>query len=645
MGETMRNQAAIVLLALILATSGCSISMPSMPWSKSSLPADPTAEALFEEGNRYFDNKSYTRAIDRFQRIKSEHPFSPVLTQTELKIADAYFLNKQYPEAINAFKEFQNLHPTNENIPFVIYRLGQAHFDQFTSIDRDQKNTEIAKGYFANVITTYPKSPYAAEAREKLAKCIAYLAEHDFNVAYFYYQQEKFPAARDRFEEIVRKYQDTPTAVKSLFYLGESYRREKNGVKATLAYEALIQHYPESQFASQAKAQLAQLEKEKHDPLAMLLMRDRRPAASAPAPDTQTAKETKTEKLKELNLVAKTEVVHEEPGDEKGFLSRVANTLNPFSSSDSGKKKEEKKPESGIDVMVQQKQAEKEKSDGFFASLWPFGGSETKTESKKDAGGSTPLVNQIDASLKQKGIDSTPQEVAMNPPAADLPKVDEAPPPQTMDTAKLLDKIDMTLEKDGKSGTDLPPTPEAAAAFKDPDAAQEMVAKAAAKNQPSESPMTSGLLSSIDQKLQSKGVNPSQFELPPSAVESKTSVSKKEPVNKVELEPKLAVEKGPLFLAPTDIPEPTQPSSAPQASSEDKNAEATEKPQDPAERQIPKSIVKGPSLIQPASAAPKPAEQKKPTAAPGEDEEPKGVLDYLKQDIEGVSKVLNPFQW
>ena len=385
MGGPMRTQFAVVLLALTLAISGCSISMPSMPWSKSSLPADPNAEALFQEANRYFDAKSYTRAIDLFQRIKTDHPFSPLLTQTELKMADAYFLNKQYPEAINAFKEFQSLHPTNENMPFVIYRLGQSHFDQFTSVERDQKNTEIAKGYFATVITTYPKSPYAADAKEKLAKCIVYLAEHDFNIAYFYYQQEKFPAARDRFEEIVRKYQDTATAVKSLFYLGESYRKEKNGVKAVLAYEALIQHYPETKYASQARAQLAQLEKEKHDPLAMLLMRDRRPAASATASGTQTAQETKTEKLKELNLVAKTEVVYEEPGDEKGFLSRVANTLNPFSSSDTGKKKEEKKPESGIDLLVQQKQAEKEKSNGFFASLWPFGGSDTKTDSKKES--------------------------------------------------------------------------------------------------------------------------------------------------------------------------------------------------------------------------------------------------------------------
>src|SRR5690242_11025945 len=328
----MKMKCLLCLFCLAVSSSGCSsISMPSMPsfsW-RSGPKADATAEALFDEGMRSFNEKRYVRAIDNFSKLRTDYPFSPQVTQVELKIADAYYLNQQYPEAINAFKEYQSMHPTNENIPFVLLRLGQAHFDQFTSTDRDQKNTEIAKGYFENVITSYPKSPEAAQAREKLAKCLEYLAEHEFTVAEFYFKQEKYPAARDRFEEIVRKYKDTPTAVKSLFYLGESYRNEKNAIRANLAYEALIQHYPQSQYAAQAKTQMALVEKEKHDPLALLLMRDRRPSG-APAPEVK--EDPALAKLKDLNLVAKTEVVHEEPGDNKSFLSRVADKLNPFSS-------------------------------------------------------------------------------------------------------------------------------------------------------------------------------------------------------------------------------------------------------------------------------------------------------------------------
>src|SRR5688572_11218568 len=532
----MKNKFPLALLAVVIGSSGCSsLSMPSVPWFKSAAPVDPTAEALFAEGSRYLNEKKYARAIDVLQKLKSGHPFSPLLTETELKIADAYYLNEQYPEAVTAFKEFQSLHAPNENISFVILRLGQAHLNQFTSVDRDQKNTEIAKGYFETVITNHPKSPHAPEAAEKLAKCIQYLSEHEFNVAFFYHQQEKYPAAIDRFEEIVRKYKGTPAAIKSLYYLGESYRKEKNSVRASLAYEALIQHYPETKFAVEAKTQLAQLDKEKQDPLALLLMRDRRPGAALPA---ETKEEPALSKLKDLNLVAKKELVYEEPGAEKGMLRRVADKLNPFSSSDEPK-------ESATELLVRRKEAEKE-SSGIFASLWPFGKQSSSSNSKPSQ--NTGLVGNIDDSLKQRGIDTAGQ-ANLTPPVANLPKNDEAPP-QTMDTGVLLGSIDSTLQKGGKN-PELPPAPEASAAFKDPAAAQQATVKTTT---PAQSPASSGLLSSIDQKLKSQGVEPARFELPPSPAEVTESAVKNTPPAKVELEPKVSAGKGPLFLAPAELP-------------------------------------------------------------------------------------------
>ena len=340
-----------LILALCVMLPACSsVSLPSLPWSGSAAKADPTAEALFEEGTRNFNDKKYVRAIDSFTKIKTDHPFSPLVTQAELKVADAHYLNEQFPEAINLFKEFQDLHPTSEHLPFVTLRLGQAHFDQFTAVDREQKNTELAKGYFEAVITKYPKSPQAAIAKTKLAQAVEYLAEHEFSAAEFYFKQQKFAAARDRFEEIVRKYRDTPTAVKSLYFLGESYRQEKNGPRATLAYEALIQRYPQSKYAADARTQLALVEKEKRDPLDLLLMRDRRPGA-APAPEVK--EDPALAKLKDLNLVAKNEVVYEEPGAEKGFFRRVTEKINPFSSSSSSKfKPRTLSPSQALDLMA-----------------------------------------------------------------------------------------------------------------------------------------------------------------------------------------------------------------------------------------------------------------------------------------------------
>lgn len=636
----MRTRMTACLLVAIFCAAGCSMpSMPALPWSGPTADASRSAEALYADGMRYFKEKRYARAIDSLSKIKTDHPFSPLLIDAELKVADAYYLNQQYPEAIAAFKEFQSLHPNNENIPFVVFRLGQSHFDQFTATDREQKNTEIAKGYFETVVNNYAKSPVAPQAREKLAKCIEYLSEYDFNVANFYFQQEKYAAARDRFEEIVRKYNRTPAAEKSLFFLGESYRKEKNNIRAGLAYEALLQHYPEGKFTREAKIQLAQLDKDRQDPLAMLLMRDRRsgPTGAADVPqDIARPKEIP-------NLVAKTDVVYEEPGQDKGVFRRVVDKINPFSSSDDGKKKvEEKKPESAIDLMAKRKAAEKE-SPGMLSRLWPFG-SDEKNDTKKQKpadGKSTQLVDQVDKNLQGKGVDSKVQTAALRAPASDIAKLAGAPRAQPSDTSKLLGDIDANLKKSGASTNQLPAPPEAAPVFRNPVAAQAAVASATKAAEQPKSPGASGLLGSIDQKLKGQGLEPAKFEPAP---QIKPDTSRQAAPKTVELEPKLPQEKGPLFLAPGVIPAQEKATLAQTPTPDEKKAAAAElKPVEPASREFARSLVKGPTLAPAAQVAnQKPAAAKSPASG---GEESKGAFDQLKQDIDSIGKALNPFRW
>ncbi|HXF76585.1 MAG TPA: hypothetical protein VNN13_10875, partial [Methylomirabilota bacterium] len=374
--------------------------------------------------------------------------------------------------------------------------------------------------------------------------------------------------------------------------------------------------------------------KEKRDPLAMLLMRDRRPAAG-PAPEIK--EDPALAKLRDVNLIAKTEVVYEEPGPEKGFFRRVAEKLNPFSSSDDKDKKgEEKKNESAIELLAKREAQKKEASGGFLASLWPFGSKNNKEAARTTEPASNTLISQLDGSLKQKGIDVAASPATLKPPPADLPKENEKPKPQpTMDTVALLSSIDANLEKGGKKAGELPPPPEPAEGFKVA-AAQERLAKATQSQAPKDI-QTSGILSSIDQKLKAQGVEPSQFEKPPTAEEIKAA-QKAKPTS-VELEPKLALEKGPLFLNPAEAPAPSvKPSETKEAIRPANQPESSDGALAPPSR----VLVKGPIQPQVASAT-KPAESRKAATTP--DDEPKGALEQIRQNIESVGKVLNPFSW
>jgi hypothetical protein len=386
----------------------------------------------------------------------------------------------------------------------------------------------------------------------------------------------------------------------------------------------------------EAKTQLAQVEKEKHDPMALLLMRDRRPTGGA---TPEVKEDPALAKLRDLNLVQKKEVVFEEPGAEKGFLTRVSETLNPFSSSSNNK--DEKKPDSAVELLAKRNEEKKKaESEGFLTSLWPFGSKDNKSSAKVGDASSTALVSQIDESLNQKGIDSSTRQAALKPPTADLPKSDPVakPVPKT-DTTVLLSSIDSNLKKEGKNVDEMPAPPEAAAAFRDTAATQAAIAKARESQQTRASTdvQSSGILGSIDQKLKAQGVEASKFEPPPTAEEIKAAAAQRPQTRTVELEPKVTLEKGPLFLNPAETKSQEKVGEQ-ETKTTDGDTDSAEISKEPPNR----VLVKGP--VQPQStAAAKSAETKK--TGLGQDDQPKGAFEQIRQDMESVSKALNPFQW
>jgi hypothetical protein len=62
--------------------------------------------------------------------------------------------------------------------------------------------------------------------------------------------------------------------------------------------------------------------------------------------------------------------------------------------------------------------------------------------------------------------------------------------------------------------------------------------------------------------------------------------------------------------------------------------------QQPAASEAPRNLVRGP--VQPQTST-KPPEPRK--RAPGEEVESKGLLESIGDDIDGLSKMLNPFRW
>jgi outer membrane protein assembly factor BamD len=216
-------------------------------------------EVLYREGLVRFNKRDYSEALKRFQELKSNFPDNPPYTLwAELKVGDCHFLKKEYVEAIAAYEEFKKIHPTHEEMPYVQYQIGMSHFKQMLSLDRDQTATKKALSNFEYLIANFPPSLFTEKAKEKIGICRKQLADHEFYVGNYYYRQNNYGAASNRFEELLARFPKMANEDEILFLLGKSYLELDQVDKARGTLNRIVYEYPQSSHSRETKRLLEQ---------------------------------------------------------------------------------------------------------------------------------------------------------------------------------------------------------------------------------------------------------------------------------------------------------------------------------------------------------------------------------------------------
>jgi outer membrane protein assembly factor BamD len=212
-----------------------------------------------------FQRRNYVRAIETFQEVIYNYPFSKYAILSELRIADCHFGMEEYEISVQSYEDFIRLHPVHEEVAYATYRLGLCHYHQRLKPGRDQSETEMAMVQFQILLSLYPESAHAEDARAKTSDCEESLARHNFLVARFYFKQNNYWAASSRFEKIWRNYPDSGYAEEALFRQAECYDRLSRGKEAILFYGQLVSRFPDSAFCETALSRKAELERKSRE--------------------------------------------------------------------------------------------------------------------------------------------------------------------------------------------------------------------------------------------------------------------------------------------------------------------------------------------------------------------------------------------
>ncbi|MGH7897127.1 MAG: outer membrane protein assembly factor BamD [Candidatus Binatia bacterium] len=249
-----------------------------------------------ENAKKAMQEESYDFAIQQYQTLLEEYPFSDYSEEAQLKIGQAQYMNEQYAEAIASFQDFQRMHPTNPNIAVTEYYTALAYMDQMGAKDRDQKAADNAQAHLHSVIERHPESPFVAEARQKLKECRTVLADHELTIAKFYLTWGNPVGAEARLRYLLENYTDTDVAGQALAYFASYFRKRGDLTRSALAYASLISQYPQNPDISKATEEIEDLKQKQittpEAPLPALVESLGRPSLAAAAKPAEVKPET-----------------------------------------------------------------------------------------------------------------------------------------------------------------------------------------------------------------------------------------------------------------------------------------------------------------------------------------------------------------
>ena len=182
-----------------------------------------SVEELYFEAYGYLRKDNYEKAASTFEEVERQHPYSSWAPRAEIYAAYAFYLAQKYDKAVDILEVFIQTHPGHENVAYAYYLLGLCYYEQISTVDRDQKMTELAFQTFDELVRRFPDSSYAKDARLKMDLTIDHLAGRDMDIGRFYLEIHQPIAAINRFKRVIDKFQTTIHVAEALYRLVEAY--------------------------------------------------------------------------------------------------------------------------------------------------------------------------------------------------------------------------------------------------------------------------------------------------------------------------------------------------------------------------------------------------------------------------------------
>jgi outer membrane protein assembly factor BamD len=247
----LKRARQVLAAAAVLVLVGCSSTGTKGP-------DDPTAgwsaERLYQDAKAEMNAGRWGDARKRLEAVEARYPFGTFAQQALIDQAYVNWKDEEPEQALAAIDRFQQQYPNHPGTDYMLYLKGlitftppSANFMDVTRQDpseRDPKGLRQSYEAFGELLSRYPDSRYATDARQRMTWLVNTIAQNEVHVARYYYERGAYVAAANRAQTVVTDFQGVPVSEQALYIMFLSYDKLGLDELRDDAKRVLDQNYP-----------------------------------------------------------------------------------------------------------------------------------------------------------------------------------------------------------------------------------------------------------------------------------------------------------------------------------------------------------------------------------------------------------------
>ena len=232
-----------------------------------------SVDKLYTEGRDQMNAGDYTRSALLLEATIAQYPFSVQATQAQLELPYVYWKDESRLKALAAADRFITLNGSNPQLDYMYYLKGIINYNNNTGFIKtlltrdvgsnasDPRAATEAFNAFKTLVTKFPESRYAPDARKRMVQLVNTLSQQQLRIAEYYYDRGAYLAAINRAQGILKNFDGTISTENALIIMMQSYDKLGMNDLRDDTRKVLLTNFPNSKGVLDVRATSKQLAK------------------------------------------------------------------------------------------------------------------------------------------------------------------------------------------------------------------------------------------------------------------------------------------------------------------------------------------------------------------------------------------------